>query len=341
MTRVFDVRPSSTAAIFWLLALPAMTAVADGFDGAEVVSFYGYDDCIRLSNDDVVVTLCPAAGGRVLEYSLDGKNMLYLPSGDEGWTYSENNKRGTMNAGRFDIGPEKMVKRGPLLWMGRWQAEIVGPRQAKMTSQVDPVSGVQLVRHFQLDADSTQLDCTQTIRNVSDRPVSLCHWSRTFAVGHGIAVVPRSPLGRMPQGYVMYTDGKTIGIDPSDPNITVTQKDVVVTAPPKYPKLGFDSHAGWLAYLAPHDQMFVKRFRTFPQRSYNEVAGLTISIWYPQNKDMIELEPIGPAENLQAGQSASFTEQWWLLRNPFPTNGKVDCDAIKEIVQTKTPVPKD
>ena len=34
-------------------------------DGAKVVSYYGYDDCIQLRNDDVSVVLCPAAGGRV------------------------------------------------------------------------------------------------------------------------------------------------------------------------------------------------------------------------------------------------------------------------------------
>ena len=28
-----------------------------------VVSFYGYDDCIRLANETTRVTLCPAAGG--------------------------------------------------------------------------------------------------------------------------------------------------------------------------------------------------------------------------------------------------------------------------------------
>ncbi|NND97558.1 MAG: hypothetical protein HKN47_09550 [Pirellulaceae bacterium] len=309
-------------------------------DGAEVVAFYGYDDCIRLSNDEVRVTLCPAAGGRVLEYSSHGTNVLYLPEGDEGWRYTPDKRRGPMNAGRFDIGPEQMVNRGPLLWMGPWIGAITGDREAKLTSQVDPQSGVRLTRTFRLAKDSSHLICTQTIDNVSAEPVSLCHWSRTFAVGNGIALVPRTPLGRFPNGYVMYTDGKTIAMKPEDTNIKVTESDIVIKAAPKFPKLGFDSHQGWLAYSAPTDQLFVKRFRTYRDRAYNEVAGLTISVWYPAGRDMVELEPIGPAEDLAPGENASFTEEWWLLDHPFPSDGELDVPRIHQIVESSTSAAK-
>ena len=35
-----------------------------------------------------------------------------------------------------------------------------------------------------------------------------------------------------------------------------------------------DTYAGWFAYLMKKDLMFVKRFPTYPDRVYNEVAGL-------------------------------------------------------------------
>lgn len=310
---------------------PVLPALAE--EGAEVVSFYGYDDCIRLSNATTRVTLCPAAGGRVLEYSLQGTNVLYLPAGDEGWKPTSESRRGPMNAGRFDIGPEKVVQRGLVLWQGVWKGEVTGSRAAKMTSQFDPTSGVRLVRQFQLDHQSSRLRCTQTIINESDRPVNLCHWSRTFAVGGGVAVVPRSPRGRFPVGYVMYAGGNQIQLRPSDANIQVSDKAVVITAAPQFPKLGFDSHAGWLAYLAPTDQLFIKRYPTFPDRAYNEAAGLTLSVWYPQG-EMVELEPIGPAEQLEPGDQASFSEEWWLVPHPFPADSNsVEFDPIARKVR--------
>ncbi|MFK8111185.1 MAG: alpha/beta hydrolase [Rubripirellula sp.] len=306
-------------------------------DGSEVVNYYGYDDCIRLHNHRVRVTLCPAAGGRVLEYSLDGKNMMYLPPGDEGWQFSQDAERAPMNAGRFDIGPEKAVDRGKILWAGRWKGEVTGPRSAKLTSQFDPQSGVRLVREFHLHETTSQLRCTQTIINESRKPVSLCHWSRTFAVGDGIAVVPRSPRGRFPLGYVMYENGNEITIKPEDPNVQVDDKSVVVLDTPQKPKLGFDSHAGWLAYLSKHNHMFVKRFLTHPDRAYNEFAALTISVWYPTGGKMVELEPIGPAENLSPGEQASFTEEWWLIPQEFPKDRtSLDFGAIEKVVKAST-----
>lgn len=309
------------------------------YTGVKIVDYFGYDDCIELSNANTRVILCPAAGGRVLEYSMDGKNVLYLPPGSEGWRQTADNKRGKMHAGRFDIGPEKMVKRGRVLWQGHWQGALTGDRSARLTSEFDPESGVRLTRDFQLDKKSSRLICTQTIANESKEPVSLCHWSRTFAVGGGIAVVPRSPRGRFPKGFVLYQDGESITIDADDPNIQVTDEAVLVTGPPASPKLGFDSHAGWLAYLAPTDQLFVKRYRTFPKRAYNEFASLTASVWYPDG-DMVEVEPIGPAENLRPGEKANFTEEWWLMQHRFPTDVQdIDFSAIKRKVQRNSRPP--
>jgi hypothetical protein len=233
-----------------------------------------------------------------------------------------------------------VVRRGNILWMGPWKGEITGDRSAKLTSEYDPESGARLIREFQLHETTSHLRCTQIIINESSKPVSLCHWSRTFAVGGGIAVVPRTPRGRFPKGYVMYETGNAVLISPDDPNIQVTDEAVVVSAAPQYPKLGFDSHAGWLAYVAPTNQMFVKRFRTYPDRAYNEFAALTISVWYPE-RDMVELEPIGPAENLVPGERAGFSEEWWLLPHEFPqAPASLAYDAIKDKVLKQTLPPR-
>ncbi|MFG0287127.1 MAG: esterase, partial [Rhodopirellula sp. JB044] len=317
----------------------------NAFDGAEVVEHYGFDDCIRLFNDNMNVVLCPAAGGRVLEYSRDGENILSLSPEGEGWSSRNALKEGSakrplMDAGRFDVGPEKLIDRGEVLWSGKWDAEITGNRSARLTSQYDPKSGVRLVREFQLHETTSQLRCSQTIINESDKSVSVCHWGRTFAIGGGIVVVPRTANDRFPNGYVMYEDGRNLQLLPQDPNILVDPKTVVVTGPPQHAKLGFDSHAGWFAYLAPNDHMFVKRFKTFPDRPYNEIAGLTVSVWYPQ-KDRVELEPIGPAELLKPGKRATFVEQWWLLPYEFPSSKpsnlqEIDLSDIRKTVGRQT-----
>ena len=233
-----------------------------------------------------------------------------------------------MTAGRFDIGPEHTIAKHPQLWQGRWSGEIVGPRRARLVSAEDQPTGVQLTREFTLDERSSRLVCTQTIKNISDETNEYCHWSRTFALGGGICVIPLTRPRRFPHGYVMYGPGPAINFRPEDPHIRQRDGFLEITATPKYPKLGMDTNAGWFAYLMKNDLMLVKRFPTYPNRVYNEVAGLTMSIWYP-DRAMCELEPIGPREKLKPGQSASFTETWWLLPHAFPTKANLKNIAAK------------
>ena len=323
----------SLAAIAVILV--AAGSAANGADKqgprARVVSFHGYDDCIRLENKQTRVTLCPAAGGRILEYAFLGKNALALPAKNDG----------SASAGRFDIGPEQTIPKHPRLWMGRWTGKITGPRSARLTSVKDKPTGVQLIRDFTLAESGTKLECRQTIVNVSKKTVEYCHWSRTFAPGGGIVVIPLTANSRFPNGYVMYEPKSVINFRPRDPNIRKRGGFLEITGAPKYPKLGMDTYAGWFAYLMKNDLLFVKRFPTYPKRVYNEVAGLTMSIWYPSNRPVCELEPIGPRERLEPGRSASFTETWWLLPQKFPKAGtSLDLKKLAAEVNRATAPPK-
>jgi len=304
-------------------------------NAAETINYVGYPECIALQNATTRVVLCPEAGGRVLVYARDGENALYLEEEDSGNDYKPG-KRAEMSAGRFDIGPEKIVPPREVLWSGKWRGEVTGDRSAKLTSQKDASTGTQLIREFQLADQGTHLSCKQTIINISDHVTEWCHWSRTFARGEGICIIPLTPNSRFPNNYVMYETGDLINLRPVDPNIRTRDGFLEITGVPKEPKLGMDSYAGWFGYLMPHNVLFVKRFKTYPDRVYNEVAGLTISIWYPAGK-RVELEPIGPRERLKPGESASFTEEWWLLPCEFPAPGKhVDLSVLNELVKNAT-----
>lgn len=315
-----------------LLALGMSSAVLaeEGpMEGTGKVEFFGYADCIKLENATTRVVL-GTSGGRVLEYAHQGENALMLDPAQAGWRYAPGKPTVEPSAGRCDVGPEQVIPRHPDLWFGDWKAEITGPRQARLTSVPDAASGVQLVREFTLDPATSHLRAVQTIKNISGAVVERCHWSRTFALGHGIVVMPLSEPSRFPNHFVMYGPGG-IDIRPEDPNIRVRDGFLEVLGPPQHAKLGMDTYAGWFSYLMRNDLIFVKRFPTYPDRVYNEVAGLTISIWY-NGTEVCELEPIGPRERLAPGQSTSFAEDWWLLPYKFP-GARVDAKAVAQLVE--------
>ena len=306
------------------------------FRGTGRIDLHGYKQCVKLENANCRVVLCHQSGGRVLEYSWKGVNVLPLKAEAAGAVHDPaTGKGGGADAGRFDIGPEQVIPRHPMLWVGPWEAEITGTRSARLTSVEDKPTGVQLIRDFALAESGSRLRCAQTIRNVSNETKHWCHWSRTFALGGGIVVIPLTPNNRFPHKYIMYGPGSVMDYRPKDPNIVESGDFLVIRGTPQQPKLGIDSHAGYLAYVMKNNLMFVKRFPTYPNRMYNEMAAFTISIWYYKD-ELCELEPIGPRTNIAPGGTASFAEDWWLLPHAFPKDtSKLDPRQIAAEVAAK------
>jgi hypothetical protein len=303
---------------------------------ARVVTYHGYTQAIEVKLGKTQAILCPQAGGRVLEFSVDGTNALYLDETEKNW---QPGKTGPITAGRFDYGPELTVTPHPKAWSGEWSAEITKTQTVKLTSPREDNAGMQLVREFRLVPYGrfVCLSCKQTMLNVSKETREVCHWGRSFSPGGGICVIPLGDRpSRFPSKYAMYEDSAIINVKATDDRIRERDGFLEILAPPRKPKLGFDSYAGWLGYVLPNDTLFVKRFSTYPDRVYNEAVGLTLSVWYPTGPQ-IELEPIGPRERLKPGESASFTEDWWLLSHPFPRKGQqINLKVLGEQVAKQT-----
>ena len=92
-----------------------------------------------------------------------------------------------------------------------------------------------------------------------------------------------------------------------------------------------DPYDGWLAYLSNDNQLFIKSFSVFPERNYGDMAAPTASIWY-NDPERCEVEPLGPVETIEPGQTVSFTEVWYLYDYEFPPDGKADLKEIRSMV---------
>jgi hypothetical protein len=305
------------------------------------VPFHGYTRAIELTRGSTRAVLCPEVGGRVLEFSVGGKDAMFLEDSEKAW---QPGKPAPASAGRFDYGPELTVLAHRALWSGEWSGEITSPYSARLTSPRDESAGIQLIREFELassgDDAPVHLICKQTIRNIGKEVREVCHWGRSFSPGGGICVIALGDRpSRFPAKYAMYEDSAIINVRNKDEKIRERDGFLEILAPPRKPKLGFDATGGWLGYVMPNDTVFVKRFKTYPDRVYNEAAGLTLSVWYPTGP-RIEIEPIGPRERLQPGESASFVEDWSLLPFAFPKEGQqVDLKALNSLVTNQAPLP--
>lgn len=304
------------------------------FGSSKFIHQNGYDNCIELSNGNTRIVLEPNCGGRVLIYELNGTNVIYIDPKQDGWEYDpKSTKRIMLCAGRCDVGHN--LPSHPILWFGKYKAEITGPFSARMTSQEDTILGIQIIRDFKLDEETSHLIFTQTIRNISNRSQRLGHWSRTFAVGGGIAFVPLSLESRFPSRYITHGPNRELLHRQKEPpkNCRIRDNIFEIYGPPPEAKFYFDSQIGWLAYLTQSDRLFLKKYTIYPDLSYGDVVGSTASIWY-QKDQVCEIEPMGPSVLINVGEYQSFTEHWYLFEHKYPEDQKVDLDILKGIVES-------
>ena len=59
---------------------------------------------------------------------------------------------------------------------------------------------------------------------------------------------------------------------PSDPNIQERDGYLEILGCPAAPKLGIDSHVGWFGYMMQNNLCWIKKYPTYPDRAYGEIA---------------------------------------------------------------------
>lgn len=321
-------RKKQKSSCFIFLLITFIGSVANAQVNIGYTSYSNIDSCIELSNEYVKVILDPGTGGRIIEYSSQGNNVLFTRLTD---SPDMDRRRLYPDGGRFDIGPENITPRRSLLWRGKWSAEITKPGRVKLVSQVDPAVGVRIIREFSLDKTSSELRIIQTMINESETPQRYCFWSRTFVKGGGICLNPLNPKSRYPKGFVI-TDGQKLNYRPALPEGTEIRQGVFeIRQAQKIPKFNFDSNEGWIAYLAKSNQIFIKKFNVYPTEIYGDVVASNISIWYSMD-NVCEIEPMSPWVLLKPGEHYSFEEDWYLFEYNFPGKDGAHIDEIRKMI---------
>ena len=319
-----------------LAAAFAVTLEARAEDAsARVVASHGYSEAIELKLGKTRAVLCPQAGGRVLEFSVNGVDAMYFDEAEKKW---QPGKPGPITAGRFDYGPELTVIPHPKAWEGEWTAEITKVNTVKLTSPREE-AGIQVLREFRLvpHGEFVGLSCTQTMTNISKEVREVCHWGRSFSPGGGIlrdsARRSAESIPKQIRDVRRRCDHQRAGERRQHPRARWISRDPGAAAEAE----ARVRHLRRLACVCHAEQSRVREaIRDVSGPRYNEAAGLTLSVWYPTGP-RIELEPIGPRERLKPGESASFTEDWWLRVHPFPGKGqRINLKSLAEQVGKQT-----
>jgi hypothetical protein len=278
----------------------------------EKIAYRGWANCYRLTNNEVDVVVTTDVGPRVMRYGfVGGPNMFYECAAQLG------------NSGE----PWWMVRGGHRLWVA---PETVPETYALDNSplQVSFPAGGAICLLSPVETE-TKLRKEITITLQEDGGVRVAHgilncgphlvrwapWAITALVPGGTAFASfpaRGPhdkhlLPTHPLVMWAYTDF-------SDPRWLFTKRYLILKQDPNAlveQKAGLFNQQTFGAYLLGTD-LFAKRSEAFPGLPY---ADFHCSFQVFTNRDLMELETLGPCTDLAPGQSVSHIEQWSLLRS--------------------------
>ncbi len=319
-----------------ILAL-SLAAVSCGkvANKAEIITYRGWENCVRLSNDSAEIIVNPAFGGHILYFGLNGgDNILYADTTIDGASIDDHFNAGMHpDAGRFDIGNERLTqKMHDTVWAGPYTPEILSPLSMRVVSLPDNDMGIVVERIYALDPVRPLLTVTQKMTNISDTTRTYCFWTRTLVPLGGTYMTRVTPTEQFPAGFGQMNFRTDTANPYFDSTRMCLEGDVVCINPGgQATKLGFQSNAGWSAY-AMDDVMYVKYHAFVPGAHYDNNKGASSfpNIIYMCER-FIEIEPNSPMLTMQPGETASFEEKWLLV----PLKQKMKVKDLIPIVEAE------
>ena len=327
----------------WLGAREAQPVAASS-------SYKGWK-CLCLSNGLVELQVLPDIGGRIIQFKLDGKELLWVnpqlagklpPSNglatDGGWFNIGGDKlwpapQGWNNGQQWPGPPDAVLDGQPYaleqLRGGR------GERAIRLTSGKDQRSGIQFSRVVRLFEGSTRVSFEATMKNIDTRPRRWGIWAHTQldggkadGSGHNPlmqAWCPLNPQSKFPTGYdVIFGEKNNPSFQPD-----AARGLMHVQYQYQVGKIGLDSPAGWVATVdGESGAVFVQRFVFEPGKAYPD--GSSVEFWlngvgqiHAYNRDMVmstnpaenpyvfESEVLSPFAQLKPGQSYTWCYDWY------------------------------
>ena len=284
--------------------------------GVELRTYTGWANCVFLNASELPVqaVIVPAAGGRIVHFSLNGTNILLENSASQGAILGARNEdlflggfQCDAGAGGRDLPDHWQLTEGPQ----RWLAD--ASFSARVFSAPDARLGVALEKEFVLAGDTGELGLLQRLRNVSDQTVKYYLSDRTICKGGGFVLLPLNRKSRFQAGWALAREagGKQFydGVRPASPSVRVLGGVLVAETGGDATRLGADSDGRWIAY-ARGRLLFVKYYFYAPWGDYPD-GGNSVEVYF--DRRATELNPLSPEISLPPGDSLIFPEKWVLL----------------------------
>ena len=291
------------------------------------VSYKGWDNCYRISNDLIDLVVTTDVGPRIIRLGFvndmnefcEFADQMGVTGGDDWRIYGGH---------RFWHAPEVAGRttapdNSPIAF------EQVG-NLVRLVQPVEARTGMQKEIDILLDPDSPTVKVTHRMRNQNLWAVELAPWAVSVMDQGGVAILPLPPRRKHSEdllptntlAYWAYTDL-------SDPRWTIGRSFILLRQDPSAAtpqKAGLMAPAGWIAY-ARKNHLFVKRVAYQAGASYPDM-GCSIEAY--TSPEMLEVETLGPTVRIEPNATVEHVEDWSLFKNvPTPQS---DQDVLTHVL---------
>lgn len=318
---------------------------------ATVLGWEGHE----LHNGLLSAVVVPRHGGRILSFRLGEHEFLWtnpdLAGKDFAVDHANLNQHEWIGGGFTWLAPQESWTITGTPWppppmhvLSTWEvdstvqedgARVLDTRGPAETRAHWNAAGIRLARRLTLHPQSARLQVEHRMINTSDRHQAWGVWSNVqinASVGAGLdperfwVYFPVRRDGQYaPHGWMWYgSAGK--GADQT--RSFGSENVAAVQYMRRNGKLGADSDGGWMCSLdAKTGWAFTRRFRVDLRRPYAENRH-TIAVYTSGRQPLIEVEVMGPVEQLPPGAEATFSEEWGACRVEGPVLAVVEAGVI-------------
>ncbi len=276
--------------------------------------YRGWADCCVLSNQQTQVVIAPAAGARVIEFSLQGTNVLLVDKNVDGQTLTgEANWMPWDGSAPDTISPDGGSQLAHI-WLGRYSVIESAPGRLKCRSRDNQQAGIAMEKEFILDPKNPLLTIKRSITNLRPTAAKWSFWERTLVPGaDNLAVAPvRANSNYGPNGWAGNVANSYLPGQPVDGNPLVINGLLLLRPHGQGQGIGLDADQGWTAAIV-NNIFFGISFKIWPEQEYPRGQRINNIFYFADNR--IELEPLSPYFEIPPGGTAEWVVVWRLF--PF------------------------
>jgi hypothetical protein len=276
----------------------------------EHFEFAGWTDNLRLANDQVEVVILRAVGPRIISLRpINGRNVFKVVAEETGKSREETWK--IRGGHRLWTAPEDYGDPNGLTYVldnFPVDYEIKGEFHAQVTHFMQKPAQIRRDISVRLAANGPKIIVEHALTNQGSAPLSFAPWALSVMAPGGFAVIPQPALGTHPKDFL---PDRSISLWPftdlSDDRIHFGKRFIQLQQADRGPiKFGLRHTEKWAGYILG-DHLFLK---TIPLVEGKEYPDLGSNFETFTNQEFLELESLGPYDEISAGQTVKHSESW-------------------------------